>query len=106
MFFRLNSKSDRRRHGRQLLNTSVRVFTASGCLEGIGINVSGFGMCLFTMANLPIGSGIHVEFRPSWSTESRRISATVRHRAFYLYGIEFEPDSVERGSGDQVREPA
>jgi hypothetical protein len=64
MFLRRNFKQDRRRRKRQLLNTSVRVFTKSGCIEALGVNISDVGMCLFTMANLPLGSQIQVEFLP------------------------------------------
>jgi PilZ domain-containing protein len=86
-------KPERRRRQRQLLNTSVRVFSSSEPLEAMGINISDVGMCLFTMANLPIGSQIQVEFVPAHGTNPTRISATVCHRALYLYGIEFHIDS-------------
>jgi hypothetical protein len=89
MFPTLNFRQDRRRRKRQLLNTSVRVFTHSGCMEGLGINVSDVGMCLFTIANLPLGSQIQVEFLLPRDTSPMRIPAVVRHRALYLYGIEF-----------------
>ena len=82
-------KPDRRRRKRQLLNTSVRVFTDSAQLDAVGINVTDVGMCLFTMANLPVGSRIQVEFVPPESFYDVRLSGIVRHRAVYLYGIEF-----------------
>ncbi len=88
-------KPERRRRQRQLLNTSVRVFIGSEPMEAMGINISDVGMCLFTMANLPIGSPIEVEFVPAHATNPTRISATVCHRALYLYGIEFHADSQE-----------
>ncbi len=62
MIFKRTFKADRRRRKRQLLNTSVQVFTESGELDALGINLSDVGMCLFTMANLPVGSQIQVEF--------------------------------------------
>src|SRR5579864_7832456 len=93
MFFRRRFKQDRRRRKRQLLNTSVRVFTTSGCMEALGVNISDVGMCLFTVANLPLGSQIQVEFLPPRSTGPIRVCATVRHRALYLYGIEFSADT-------------
>ncbi|MCU1271294.1 MAG: hypothetical protein JWN74_2588 [Acidobacteriaceae bacterium] len=89
MFLRRNFNQDRRRQKRQLLNTSVRVFTESGCIEALGINISDVGMSLFTIANLPVDSQIQVEFLPPRSTEPMRVWGTVRHRALYLYGIEF-----------------
>jgi len=93
MFLRRNFKQDRRRRKRQLLNTSVRVFTKSGCIEALGVNISDVGMCLFMIANLPLGSQIQVEFLPRQCTGLMRVCATVRYRALYLYGIEFPADS-------------
>jgi|SRR5215813_807543 len=81
--------NDRRRRKRQLLNTSVHVFTSSSHVNALGINLSDVGMCLFTMANLPLGSQIEVEFVPPRCNERVRKSGTVRHRAVYLYGVEF-----------------
>ena len=80
---------DTRRQKRQALNTSVEVFTGSARVEGLGINLSDVGMCLFTIANLPLGSQVQVEFLPPRCTELVRVSGTIRHRALYLYGIEF-----------------
>src|ERR1700738_2305073 len=96
MFLKRNFNQDRRRRKRQLLNTSVRVFTESGPIEALGINISGVGMSLFTIANLPVDSQIQVEFIPPRSTERMRVWATVRHRALYLYGIEFLVGSDQR----------
>ena len=93
MIFKRTFKLDRRRRKRQLLNTSVRVFTESADLDAFGINLSDVGMCLFTMAILPIGSQIQVEFLPPRSTELVRVSGIVRHRALYLYGVDFLVDS-------------
>jgi hypothetical protein len=91
---------DRRRQPRQFVNTSVRVFIGTNCIEALGINLSGFGMCLFTAANLPVGSQIEVEFVPADARATVRVPATVRHRALYLYGIEFPTDPAE------IREPS
>jgi len=93
MFLRRSFKQDRRRRKRQLLSTSVRVFTESGCMEALGVNISDVGMCLFTIANLPLGAQIQVEFLPPGCTGLMKVWATVRHRALYLYGIEFPADS-------------
>jgi hypothetical protein len=93
MFLKRNFGSDRRRRKRQLLNTSVRVFTESGPLDALGINVSDVGMSLFTIANLPIDSRIQIELLLPQSTERVRIWGIIRHRALYLYGIEFLVDS-------------
>jgi len=107
MIFERTFKPDRRRRKRQLLNTSVRVFTESADLDALGINLSDVGMCLFTMANLPIGSQIQVEFLPPRSTELIRVSGIVRHRALYLYGVEFLVDSdVPTMPGRQAVHPS
>src|ERR1700740_1839895 len=103
MFLRRNLKQDRRRRKRQLLSTSVRVFTKSGCIEATGVNISDPGMCLFMIANLSLGSKIQVEFLPPRCTDPIRVEATVRHRALYLYGIEFPTDS-DQGTVDTVNE--
>ena len=76
-----------------MLNTSVQVFTESLQLDAFGINLSDVGMCLFTMANLPVGSQIQVEFLRPRTTEFVRISGIIRHRALYLYGVDFLLDS-------------
>jgi len=78
-----------RRSSRQWLNTSVEVFTAATHVNGLGINLSDGGMCIFAIANLPVGSQIEVEFMPPRRDERVRVPGTVRHRALYLYGIEF-----------------
>ncbi|MBZ5599461.1 MAG: PilZ domain-containing protein [Acidobacteriia bacterium] len=96
MILKRNSKPDRRRRQRQLLNASVRVFTGSAHVDALGINLSDSGMCLFAMANLPVGSQIQVEFLPPRCKERVRVCGTVRHRALYLYGIEFPADSDQR----------
>jgi hypothetical protein len=84
---------DRRRRKRQLLKTSVRVFTETGGIDAIGINISDVGMCLFTVANLPLGSRLQIELPSEQCADPIRVSGTVRHRALYLYGIEFLANS-------------
>jgi hypothetical protein len=107
MFLKSNFDQDRRRRRRQLLNTSVRVFTDSGCIDALGINISDVGMSLFTIANLPVDSRIQVELLPPRSTERMRVWGTVRHRALYLYGIEFlaGSDQDQRHWADDVQVP-
>src|SRR5438309_6706680 len=87
---------DRRRRKRQMLKASVRVFTASGLVDALGINVSDVGMGLFAVANLKVGSHIEVELLLPGNSEPVRVAGTVRYRALYLYGIEFlpEPDQI------------
>jgi|SRR5579864_6253660 len=96
MIFIRNSSQDRRRRQRQLLNTSVKVVAGSAHMDAVGINLSDHGMRLFTIANLPLGSQIQVEFLPPRSQERVRVCGIVRHRALYLYGIEFQADSDQR----------
>jgi len=93
MFLKRNFGHDRRRRKRQLLNTSVRIFTESGPIDALGINISDVGMSLFTLANLEMDSRIQIELLRPQSTVRVRIWGTVRHRALYLYGIEFVTDS-------------
>jgi len=101
MFLKRRFKTDRRRGRRQLLNTSVRVFTEAACVEAIGINVSEHGMRLFAVANLPVHSQVQIEFLPPQSKQRLRVSGTVRNRALYLYGIEFSPDSEDQISASR-----
>ena len=93
MILKRNFERNRRRRKRQLLNTSVHVLTGSAQVDALGINLSDVGMCLFALANLPLGSQIQVEFLPPRCKEVVRLCGTVRHRALYLYGIEFLVDS-------------
>ena len=86
---------DRRRRPRQMVNTSVQVFTESFHVHALGINLSDVGMCLFSIANLPVGSQIELEFRQPRCDKPVRVHGLVRHRALYLYGIEFLVGSDE-----------
>ncbi len=95
---------NRRRRQRQLLNNAVQVFTGSSQVQALGINLSDVGMCLFTIANLPVGSQIEVEFLPPRAKEKVRLAGTVRHRALYLYGIEFavESEGTETAAAESI----
>ena len=68
-----------RRSSRQWVNTSVQVFAGPAHFDGLGVNLSDGGMCLFTIANLRLPKG----------AQPVRVSGKVRHRALYLYGVEF-----------------
>jgi len=92
--FRKPFTPDRRRKKRQLLNTSVRVLTDNGWIDALGINISDVGMGLFAIANLAIDSHVLIEL-PS-GEDRARLSGMVRHRALYLYGIEFVTDSDQQ----------
>ena len=95
-----------RRSKRQWLNTSVRVFTDRGYMNALGINLSAGGMGLFAVAHLAVGSRVEVEFYPPESSEAVRLEATIRHRALYLYGIEFRPHSHELRESTPRHNPA
>jgi hypothetical protein len=99
----VHNSNDRRRRRRQLLNTSVRISSASIDADALGVNVSDVGMCLFAIANLRLGSQIELEFIAPGCKERVRICGTVRHRALYLYGIEFLPGSEKRPSPQIVK---
>lgn len=95
MIFRRNYSSIRR-SPRQWWNSSVEVFTDSAQVNAFGVNISDGGMCLFAVANLHVGSAVEVAFHKAESQNRVRIRGTVRHRALYLYGIEFF-DGAETG---------
>jgi hypothetical protein len=48
---------------------------------------------------LPLGSQIQIEFLPPQCTERVRVRGIVRHRAVYLYGIEFQFDLDQHRDG-------
>ena len=75
----------------------MEVFTDSAQVKAVGVNISEGGMCLFAVANLHIGSPIEVAFRKPESRERVHLHGTVRHRALYLYGVEFL-DGLESSS--------
>lgn len=105
MFLKRHFGPDRRRRQRQLLNTSVRVLSENGPADALGINISDVGMSLFTIANLEIDSQIQIELLLPQSTERVRMGGIIRHRALYLYGIEFMMDSdrvSKSGAQDQL----
>jgi hypothetical protein len=105
MFLKRNFGRDRRRRKRQLLSTSVRVFTETGPIDSLGINISDVGMSLFTIANLEVDSRIQVELLLPQSTERVRIEGIVRHRALYLYGVEFLREADEQRESDEIISP-
>jgi pimeloyl-ACP methyl ester carboxylesterase len=50
-------------------------------MDALGINLSDVAMCMFALANLPLGSQIQVEFLPPRCKEVVRLGRIVRHRA-------------------------
>ena len=95
-----------RRTKRQWFNTSVRVFTDRGQMDALGINLSEGGMGLFAVAHLAVGTRVEVEFYPPESCEAVRVEAMIRHRALYLYGIEFLANSDELRNSTPRHNPA
>ncbi len=93
MILKRNFQTGTRRSARSWLNAPVQVFAGSAHMNGLSINLSDGGMYLFTIANLPVGSQIEVEFLPPRAEEPVRVFGKVRHRALYLYGVEFLRDS-------------
>jgi hypothetical protein len=91
-----------RRTQRQWIHTSVRVLTTSAHMDALGVNLSEGGMCLFSVANLPVGSHVDIEFVPPRSNAPVRVSGKIRHRALYLYGIEFLSNNSDQSL---MREP-
>jgi hypothetical protein len=88
MFFK-RSFPVTRRSRRQWINTSVQVYTQSAHMDALGINLSDGGMCFFSVADLRIGSRVDVEFKVPDTHTSVRMRGKIRHRALYLYGVEF-----------------
>src|ERR1041385_8202274 len=97
MFLKRNFEPPRRSH-RHWINTSVDVFAGPAHLRGLGVNLSDGGMCFFSVSNLRVGAEVEVEFLPPRANDRVRLSGVVRHRALYLYGIEFQADGFERRS--------
>ena len=88
MFFRAQY-SPTRRWTRQWWSNSVEVFTPLAHVKALGINISAGGMGMFAVANLPVGSEVEIEFEAPSLRKKHRIRGIIRHRALYLYGVEF-----------------
>jgi hypothetical protein len=88
MFFRAQY-SPSRRWTRQWWSNSVEVFTPFAHMKALGINISAGGMGMFAVANLPVGSEVEIEFEAPHLQKRHRIRGIIRHRALYLYGVEF-----------------
>jgi len=87
----LLAKPDRRRWTRYWFNGSIQLWNDRRRIDGLGIQVSRGGMYLFAIADLPVGSTIKVAFTEPTSQQRVEALGTVRHRAVYLYGVEFLP---------------
>ena len=82
-------REERRRWKRYSFNLPVRVVTDSVIVDARCIRMSVGGIYFFAAADLPPGAELNIEFttEPSGNLFSRR--GIVRHRAIYLYGVEF-----------------
>ena len=62
-------------------------------LSGFRYQYRDVGMSLFTIANLEVDSRIQIELLMPQSRSRVRVDGIIRHRALYLYGVEFIIDS-------------
>ena len=63
-------------------------------IEARGREISEGGMAVFAGLELRIGAIVEVEFTPAYSGTPLRISAEVRNRNGYSYGVEFLQDTA------------
>jgi len=96
-------KAERRRWKRYSFNLPVRVVTDSAVVAARCIRMSVGGIYLFAAADLPPGTEIKVEFTADVFGNLFSRSGIVRHRAIYLYGVEFL--AGERGDPESAPRP-
>lgn|SRR5690348_6286707 len=89
------TKPDRRRWKRYWFNGSIQVTSGGRRIDGLGIQVSRGGMYLFAIADLPMGAEVKLAFTEPPSQQWVEVLGTVRHRAVYLYGVEFLREQSE-----------
>jgi hypothetical protein len=82
-------RRDRRRAERYWFKRPLRVITDNAVIEGQAISISERGMFIFVLAALPVGARIEIEMAVPRQGQAVRMAASIRHRAVYLYGIEF-----------------
>jgi hypothetical protein len=99
----LLAKRERRRWKRHWFNGSIQVVQGGHSIAGLGIQVSQGGMYLFAIADLPVGSEIEIAFTAPDSREPIRLSGAVRHRAVYLYGVEFLPEEHDGAADERLQ---
>src|SRR5690242_3861094 len=92
---------DRRRSERRWITVPVEIWVGKALIEGTTLNLSENGMYLFTAANIPLGSNIEVVFHPSHEESPIHVSAIVRRKVVYLYGIEFLRESSQPSDDQQ-----
>lgn len=92
---------ERRRSPRHWTAIPVVLRHRGARIEGVSINLSEGGMYLFAAAHLPLGSQIELEYRPHNAKQLVSIIATVRRRALYLYGVEFQGEDASTHDKDR-----
>jgi hypothetical protein len=80
---------DQRRSARHWIATPVHILMGKSRIEGTTLNLSEHGMYMFTAANIALGSEIEIVFQPPEAEEPLQVSAIIRRKVVYLYGIEF-----------------
>ena len=92
----LLSTENRRRSQRQWAAVPVRIHVSGSRVDGVTINLSDHGMCVFAVAHLSIGAELEIAFRRPGEERLVRAYGVVRRRAVYLYGIEFLNNYADR----------
>jgi hypothetical protein len=99
-----------RRWERFKIDVPVRVISwhdplRAKIVEARGREISEGGMAVFAGLELRIGAIVEVEFTPAYSGGPLRVSAQVRNRTGYSYGVEFLQDTgASRQQAARLRE--
>lgn len=91
------SAPDQRRSERRWVALPVQIRVSKSLIEGTSLNLSEHGMYLFTAANIPLESNIEIVFRPPEEKSPIHVSAIIRRKVVYLYGIEFLREPTQSG---------
>ena len=65
-------------------------------VSGRGTEISECGLAVFAGIELNLGDCISVEFTPPYSGKPLRVTAIVRNRSGYNYGVEFETQTDDQ----------
>jgi hypothetical protein len=94
-----SENAGKRRWTRHKSDAPIKVFAEGPndklAIEGHCITTSDGGLCFFAVGNFDLGSQINVEFMNRGSGKFGRVRGTIRNRAVYLYGVEYETSSGE-----------
>ncbi len=83
----------------------IQIHMGASLIEGTTLNLSEHGMYMFTASNLSVGCDIEIVFRPPGEKQQVRVSATVRRKVVYLYGIEFLSKKTQPDESATDRSP-